>query len=146
MAVTYARTLIRAGMVDCATAFQAAYPTLLYGVHEVRPTRLTGDIPFVFVEFLREDAIHTAGTQQRVSEPSFVFVHRPLENRAQVDLADELADTFMDFLKAYAHIASNMVWTTVRVTDETIELDSGEVYPAIRFTLTDVTVMTGRSD
>jgi hypothetical protein len=147
--VVTARVDIRAGMVTCATAYMATNPTHLRAVHEVRPTRYSGDIPFCFVEFLREDARHTAGTQQRVSEPSFVIVMRPLENREQVDLADAIVDGFMEHLKDYAHIAANMVWSTVRVSDESEDVqttpDSIRTYPSVRFTLTDVTVMTGRT-
>jgi hypothetical protein len=144
------RSDIRAGMVTCAQAFATANPTLCRAVHEVRPTRLSGDIPFVFVDFLVEDIDHTAGTQGRTASPSFVFVLRPLENREQVDIADALVDAFTEHLKDYAYIAQTAqtiaVWRgSGRVTDESIELPTGEVYPSIRFLLADVDVRTGRT-
>lgn len=132
-------------MVTCAQAFATANPTLVYGVLDVRPTRLTGDIPFCFVEILTEDGLHTAGTQQRVLEPSFVFVLRPIENSEQVAVADAIVDGFTEHLKDYAHIAANHVWSRYRTTDESIDLPDGGVYPTIRFTLVDVTEMSGRT-
>ena len=142
---TTARASVRAGMVTCATAFQVANPTLCRSVFNVRPTRLSGDIPFCFIDILTEDALHTSGTQQRVLEPSFVFVIRPIENSEQVTAADAIVDGFTEFLKDYAHIASNHVWSRHRMTEESIESADGTVYPALRFTLLDVTEMTGRT-
>ena len=140
-----ARAAIRAGMVTCAEAFQTANPTYLRAVHAVRPTRFSGDLPMCYIDFLSEDVLHTAGTQQREATPSFVIVHRPIENDEQTTAADAIADAFIEHLKDYAHIASNMVWSRMRVTDESIELGDGTVYPTIRFSLLDVTVMTGRT-
>lgn len=145
MSTTTARASVRAGMVTCATAYKVANPTHAYAVHEVRPTRLSGDIPFVFVEILREDARHTAGVQQRVLEGSFVFVVRPIENTEQVDLTDAIVDGFTEFLKDYAHISANLVWERMTTTEETVDFADGTVYPALRFTLTDITEMTGRT-
>lgn len=139
------RADVRAGMVTCAQAFMAANPTLVYAVHTVRPTKVTGDIPFVFVEILTEDGLHTAGTQQRVLEPSFVFVSRPIENTEQVAASDAIVDGFIEHLKDYAHIASNHVWSRFRITEEGSDFDDGTDYPTIRFTLLDVTQMTGRT-
>lgn len=142
---TTARASVRAGMVVCAEAFQAANPTLCREVFSARPTRMSGDIPFCFVELLVEDGLHTAGTQQRVLEGSFVFVYRPIENSEQVAVADAIVDGFTEFLKDYAHIASNHVWSRHRTTEEAVELPDGTVYPSVRFTLLDVTQMTGRT-
>ena len=142
---TTARARIRAGMVVAATAFKSANPTLSRAVFEVRPTRFSGDLPLWFVEILTEDVLHTAGTQQRVFEPSFVCVFRPVENSEQPDLTDAIVDGFTEFLKDYAHIASNLVWSRLRTTEESFELPTGEVYPALRFTLLDATEMTGRT-
>lgn len=142
---TTARASVRAGMVVCATAYAAANPTHCRDVHKVRPTRMSGDIPFCFVDILVEEALHTSGTQQRALEPSFVFVMRPIENEEQVELTDAIVDGFTEFLKDYAHIASNHVWSRLRTTEEAIELPDGIVYPSIRFTLVDVTEMTGRT-
>lgn len=142
---TTARARTRAGMVTCAQAFATANPTLCRAVYNVRPTRFSGDLPFVFVDILTEDGLHTAGTQQRVLEPSFVFVYRPIENSEQVDVADAIVDGFTEHLKDYAAIASNIVWSRHRLTEEGIELPDGTVYPSVRFTLTDATEMTGRT-
>jgi hypothetical protein len=142
---TTARASVRAGMVVCATAFATANPTLCRSVLAVRPTRLSGDIPFCFIDILTEDGLHTAGTQQRVLEPSFVFVIRPIENSEQVTQADAIVDGFTEFLKDYAAIATNTVWSRYRMTEESIEGPDGTVYPSLRFTLLDVTEMTGRT-
>ena len=142
---TTARASVRAGMVTCATAFAAANPTLCRAIFDVRPTRLSVDIPFCFVEILTEDALHTAGVQQRVLEGSFVFVVRPVENSEQVDTMDAIVDGFTEFLKDYAHISSNLVWERLRTTEESIDFPDGTTYPALRFTLLDITEMTGRT-
>lgn len=143
--VTTARASTRAGLVICAQAFQAANPTLCRAVFDVRPTRFSGDLPLCFAEILTEDGLHTSGTQQRVLEPSFVFVLRPIENSEQVTIADAIVDGFTEHLKDFAHISENIVWSRLRTTEESFELPTGEVYPALRFTLLDATEMTGRT-
>jgi hypothetical protein len=145
-----ARADIRAGMVVILDAFKTASPTYLAAVHEVRPTRFSGDLPLGFVDFLTEDLDHTSGTQGRTSSPSFVFVFRPIENRDQVDLTDAAVDAFIEHLKDYAYIARTAATVAVwrgnsRVTDESIEYATGEVYPAVRIVLNEVDVRTGRT-
>lgn len=142
---TTARARARAGMVTCAQAYMAANPTHCYAVHTVRPTRYSGDIPFCYVDILREDASHTSGIQQRVLEPSFVFVLRPTVNEEQVVLADAIVDGFTEHLKDYAHISSNLVWSRLRTEEASDEFDTGEVYPTLRFTLVDLSEGTGRT-
>lgn len=142
---TTARARARAGMVTCAQAFSTANPTLCYAVHPVRPTKFTGDIPFCFIDVLREDGLHTAGIQQRVLEPSFVFIIRPLENEEQVALSDAIVDGFTEHLKDYAHIDSNLVWSRWRFEEDTEDNDDGVSYPSLRFTLTDLSEGTGRT-
>jgi hypothetical protein len=145
-----ARADIRAGMLVCLQAFATANPTYLRASFPVRPTRFTGDIPFAFVDFQTEDLDHTAGTQGRTSAPSFVFVFRPIDNEAQIDLTDTVADAFIEHLKDYAYVAQTAATIAVfrgnsRVSDESIELPNGEVYPSVRFTLNEVDVRTGRT-
>jgi hypothetical protein len=145
-----ARTDIRAGMLTCLEAFATAQPTFLRASFPVRPTRLSGDLPLAFVDFQTEDLDHTSGTQGRTSSPSFVFVFRPIENHEQVELMDEVVDGFIEHLKDYAYVAQTAATIAVfrgnaRVTDESIDLPTGEVYPAVRVTLNEVDVRTGRT-
>jgi hypothetical protein len=142
---TTARASVRAGMVTCATAFGVANPTLCRAIFDVRPTRLSGDLPFCFVEILTEDALHTQGLQQRVLEGSFVFVMRPIENSEQVDISDAIVDGFTEFLKDYATISAGLVWSRLRTLEDSLTFPDGTTYPTLRFTLTDVTEMTGRT-
>jgi len=142
---TTARASVRAGMVTCASAFAAANPTLCRAIFDVRPTRLSGDIPFCFVEILTEDALHTQGVQQRVLEGSFVFVVRPIENSEQVDQTDAIVDGFTEHLKDYATLSAGLVWSRLRTLEDSLTFPDGVTYPTLRFTLTDVTEMTGRT-
>lgn len=142
---TTARASVRAGMVTCASAFSVANPTLCRAVSDVRPTRLSGDLPLCFVEILTEDALHTQGLQQRVLEGSFVFVVRPIENSEQVDQTDAIVDGFTEFLKDYATLSAGLVWSRLRTLEDALTFPDGTTYPTLRFTLTDVTEMTGRT-
>ena len=143
------RTDIRAGLVTAVQAFIAANPTLLLAVHKARPTSFSGDMPFAYVDLLAESATHTAGTRERVLSPSVVVVARPLDNDTQVDGWDVLVDKLADHFTDYAQIAPNTIWDAWSVTDESEEIstapDSVRVFPAVRFTFTNVSIREGRA-
>ena len=125
-------------------ALLAAFP----GVQETsprRPSHFSRPMPFAYMDILAESATHTAGTRERVFSPSFVFVFDP---DLETDTIDEVVDEFADYLTAHPHIVANTIWDAWTVTEEAEEVqsDNGSIrtFPAVRFTLGNVSIREGR--
>lgn len=144
---TTARANLRAGMANVAGFFAAANPTLCRRVFSVRPTQMTADLPYCYIDILTEENLSTSGILARTIPASFVFVLRPIVNEDEVLVLDAVVDGFIEHLKDWANAGSGVpiVWSRLSVTEEGETLPDGTVYPVIRFTLLDALDMTGRA-
>jgi hypothetical protein len=128
------------------TAFRAADTGRIAEVFARRPPHFNRPMPVGYMDILVETATHTSGTRERVFSPSFVFVFDP---DLETDLIDQVVDEFGDYLTDNPHIVPNTVWDQWSVSEEGEEVstapDSNRIFPAVRFTLGNVSVREGRA-
>lgn len=142
---TTARRDLRTQARALLDGFLTAHPGLMAEAHSHRPSHLSRPMPYAYVDILIETATHTSGTRERVFSPSFVAVFDP---DLRVDLIDEFVDEFSDWLTAHPHIVSNTIWDQWSVSEESEDVESpngsSRIFPAVRFTLGNVSIREGR--
>lgn len=143
---TTARRDLRSYGYSLLQAFQAADTGRVAEVFARRPSHFNRPMPVGYMDILVETATHTSGTRERVFSPSFVFVFDP---NLSTDAIDEMVDEFGDYLTDNPHIVPNTVWDQWSVNEEGEEVESEtasvRIFPAVRFTLGNVSVREGRS-
>jgi hypothetical protein len=143
---TTARRDLRTYGYSLLQSFQTADTGRVSEVFARRPSHFNRPMPVGYMDILAESATHTAGTRERVFSPSFVFVFDP---NLETDDIDRVVDEFGDFLTANPHIVPNTVWDQWSVTEESEEVESEtgsiRIFPAVRFTLNNVSVREGRA-
>jgi hypothetical protein len=143
---TTARRDLRSYGYALLVAFQAADSGRVSEVFKARPSHFNRPMPVGYMDILAETATHTSGTRERVMSPSFVFVFDP---DLEVDAIDAVVDEFSDYLTANPHIVPNTVWDQWSVSEESEEVESERgstrIFPAVRFTLGNVSTREGRA-
>jgi hypothetical protein len=141
---TTARQDLRTYGLALLEAFRVADIGRVAEVFAQRPSHFNRPMPVAYMDILAETATHTSGTRERVFSPSFVFVFDP-----DLQVQDELVDEFADFLTANPHIVPNTAWDQWSVSEEGEEVSSEtgsiRIFPAIRFTVGNVSVREGRA-
>jgi len=133
-----------AGIVTVLNGVIAAHPTLLLRAYPSRPANVTVDLPAAFVENRPETVSHDSQTRTRLMTPSVIVVREYTDNAEAMAAFDILVDFLVDAFTAAPQFSTGTIWDTFTVADE--EYVIGDyLYPAVRFTFSDVTSMDGRT-
>lgn len=142
MATTF-RSDIAAGILTTLNTFIAAHPTLLLRAYRARPENITVDMPAAFIDARPETVNHDSQIRTRIMSPSVVVVREYTDNPEAMAAFDTLVDLLVDAFTAVPQFASTTMWDSFTVADE--EYVIGDyLYPAVRFTFSDVTIQEGR--
>jgi hypothetical protein len=137
------RSDVAVGILAVLNAFIAAHPTLLLRAYRARPENVTVDMPAAFIDARPESVTHDSQIRTRLMSPSVVVVRAYTDNPETMTAFDTLVDLLVDAFTAQPQFAAGTMWDTFTVADEEYEI--GEyLYPAVRFTFADVTIMEGR--
>lgn len=132
-----------AGIVSMLNGVKTAHPTLLVAVYPARPESFP-DFPCAFVDDRPEAVTQDEGTRTRNMTMSFLVVRRPTTNAETMAANDVLIDYIVDAVTANPQYGTTGMHSgNFTVAGE--ETPIGDfLFPAVRFTLTGITIMEGR--
>lgn len=138
------RTDTSEGIYTVLAAYAVAHPDQLVRAYRARPTNIAQDLPCAFVDTFPEAVSHDSGTRTRIAQPSVVVVHAYTDNEQTAAAFDVLVDGLLDAFTAQPSFMAGTIWDKCSI-DDFEEVVGEALFPAVRFTFTNVSIMEGRA-
>lgn len=144
---TSARRQMVAGLYAQLQAFQAANPTMLLDVRQVRPASIASmALPGAYIGSRDEQVTFASSVQMRTfTGLQVVVVDVAPDNAQQMARADDLVDALVDWFVGAPHAASGFSVLELSSVAETNETDGPTNYPASVLTFGSSEVQEGRN-